>query len=76
MIHPPSLSLDKSGQPSFGLSVGVTSGLVNGCPLLSSVIGTLHNVLTDQCQPRFAAFCTTGSLHSSPASSIFFIYVF
>ena len=37
---PPSLSLDKSGQPSFGLSVGVTSGLVNGCPLLSSVIGT------------------------------------
>ena len=30
-----SMTDDKSGQPSFGLSVGVTSGLVNGCPLLS-----------------------------------------
>lgn len=35
-------SLDRSGQPSFGLSVGVMSGLVNGCPLLSIFVVT-HN---------------------------------
>ena len=35
----PSINLDKVGHPSLGLSVGVTSGWVHGCPTLSKVIG-------------------------------------